>query len=128
MKGIDALKAMEKGTIVKDGYGNYYKMESYYILHYMDGEWHRSEMDLNDWIIRDFELSSEPVEYKLTFFEAMCKANEGAIVSSEAYPKYKYIMKDGTLYYYEKYGIPSFVAVAESEMKLKWRVVEEEEE
>lgn len=129
MNGIEALIAMKEGKMVKDEYGIYYRMEGLRLLCYVGGEWSGFEMDLSDWMGRNFEFTSKPVKYDLTFFEAMCKANEGAIVSNDAYPEYKCIMKDGVLHYYENYNFTdSTVSIDFDEMKGKWRVVEEEEE
>lgn len=125
MKGIEALQAMKEGKIVKDEYGKYYRMENYHVLCYVDGEWPSFEMHLNDWMDLNFEFTSKPVEYNLTFFEAMVEAAFwGDIVCSERYPNVKYYMKAGVLYHQD--GITA--DLQSCEIKAKWRVVEEEEE
>ena len=98
------------------------------VQYYDEGEWEPTEIDLNGWINRDYELSSEPVEepveYNLTFSEAMCEAAQGSIVCNKVYPRMNYYMKDGKLCCYDDIVI----GLQEGEVRAKWRIVEEEEE
>lgn len=129
MDGIEALNAMKEGKIVKTKYGGLYRMIGDEIQYYNGGKWEFTEIIvLNDWITDDYELSpepvEEPVEYNLTFFEAMVEAAFwGDIVCSEQYPKIKYYMKAGVLYRQD--GTTANLQACE--IKAKWRVVEEEE-
>jgi len=66
------------------------------------------------------------VEYDLTFFEAMRKANEGWIISNDDWIIIEYVMHDGIPYYF---GNGEIVAsFQKNELQAKWKVVRKVEE
>lgn len=124
MNGIEALQVMKEGKIVSPMYNDTrYRMVGD-VIHCSKtkGKWERSWLNLCEWLGMTFEIASE---YDLTFFEAMCEANKGYIVSNTAYPENEYKMKDGVLYNYEDNSIGSSTTVSGFEMRAKWRVVKE---
>ena len=66
------------------------------------------------------EKMSIYVEYNLTFFEAMRKADEGWIVSNDDWSKSEYVMHDGIPCYFGNGKIASFT---KSDLQAKWKVV-----
>lgn len=128
MNGLEALNAMKEGKIVRTKYGRLYRMKDNLVKYNCAGKWEFTEIELNDWINYDYELSpepvEEPVEYNLTFSEAMCEAAQGSIVCNEEYPSMKHYMKDGKLCCYDDI----VTGLQEDEVRAKWRVVEEGEE
>lgn len=126
MNGIEALQAMKEGKIVSPIHSDcrYRMIDDVVQRSKAKGEWERCLVELNNWMDMNFELSSEPIKYDLTFFEAMSNAFWGEIVCNEAYPTVEYRMKMGVLYWLD--GVVA--GIQPHEMKAKWRVVKEEEE
>ena len=125
MNGIEALKALEEGKIVETMHGRLYRMIGDEVQYYNEEKkgWEPFEIGLNVWINRYYELSPKPF-FNLTFFEAMCEAAQGKVVSNMEQSSFKYCMKDGVLYAVG--GV--LVDLQPWELDAKWRVVEEEEE
>jgi len=68
----------------------------------------------------DPEAMSIYEEYNLTFFEAMCKTDEGWVVTNNEWGDHEYVMHDGIPCYSRNGGIASFT---KSELQAKWKVV-----
>ena len=124
MKLEEVCKALLEEKVLISTSGYMYK--SFGMVLYKKQE-DSSEWDLSS-IIYPFlypEDMSVYEEYNLTFFEAMCKAAYGWIVSNDDWSKPEYVMHDGKPYYSGNGEIASF---RRSELQAKWKVVRKVEE
>ena len=100
--------------------GNRYKMdkgELWVLSNSISSEWEKTISDYpftHPLRMRLYE------EYNLTFFEAMCKADDGWIVSNDDWSEIEYVMHDGIPYYSGNGEIASF---RRSELQAKWKAV-----
>lgn len=124
MNGIEALKALEEGKIVKTKFERQYRMVEDEVQYYDEGEWNYTEIELNVWINRDYEILSEPL-YNLTFLEAMAAVKEGKRVKSEFMDLIYYLDCTGKLVFENDRGVKDCGSFVAEEVMANWKIVEE---
>lgn len=124
MDGIEALKAMKEGKIIKYANTQYcYKKDNLM-------EFSEDEMD---WIVSPVsasffvnECGFEIVEqtFNLTFVEALRAMLNGNKVCNEIYPDLIQYIEDGVIKTYRSGGYARITYIDTDEQTRKWRIVE----